>query len=199
MDAEPSAKRPRLSQGEPPLLAGEPTADAILPGDDAPPPTTTTTTTTDTLPDEEHAAPPSSAAGAHAKPLSAIWAAKSPSPRKKKQAVDLKGKGKARAHGQGPEDDDKENFTTLLERLEAESASLCSAHSSPPRPPPSSSASSRASADPSRALLLVRSFDRRAGEVGSSCCPQAHPAARWLRCVPSPALLLLVPAAHPRS
>ncbi|KPV78544.1 uncharacterized protein RHOBADRAFT_50999 [Rhodotorula graminis WP1] len=122
MDAEPAAKRPRLSQGEPALLAGEPTADAVLPADDAPPATTTTTTTTDTLPDEEHAAPPSSAAGAHAKPLSAIWAAKSPSPRKKKQPVDLKGKGKARAPGHGPEDDDKENFTSLLERLEAETS-----------------------------------------------------------------------------
>lgn len=113
MDAEPAAKRPRLSEGEPPLLAGEHTADAVLPGD-APP----AATTTDTLPDEEHAAPPSSAAGAHAKPLSAIWAAKSPSPRKKRPTQDLKGKGKARAlHA----DDDKENFTDLLERLETES------------------------------------------------------------------------------
>ncbi|GAA6047885.1 hypothetical protein JCM3770_004691, partial [Rhodotorula araucariae] len=107
MDAEPAAKRPRLSQGEPAALAGDATADDVTPGAD--------------LPDEEHAAPPSTAAGAHAKPLSALFAAKSPSPRKKKQhALNLdKAKGKGRL---SRDDDDKENFTALLERLNNETA-----------------------------------------------------------------------------
>ncbi|BGP44897.1 DNA-directed DNA polymerase delta [Rhodotorula kratochvilovae] len=118
MDAEPAAKRPRLSQGEPALAAGEPTAaattSAALPE---------TNQTEAGVPDEDHAAPPSTAAGAHAMPLSALFAAKSPSPRKKKQhALNLdaaaKGKGKARSG----KDDDKENFTALLERLNNETS-----------------------------------------------------------------------------
>ncbi|GJN91710.1 hypothetical protein Rhopal_004733-T1 [Rhodotorula paludigena] len=111
MDAEPAAKRPRLSQGEPATLAGQPTADAIL----ASPPAPETQTQAD-IPDEDHAAPPSTAAGAHAKPLSALFAAKSPSPRKKKHA-DVKGKARAQ-----PTEDDKENFTELLARLNKDAA-----------------------------------------------------------------------------
>ncbi|KAJ8296854.1 DNA polymerase delta catalytic subunit [Rhodotorula toruloides] len=86
--------------GEPATVAGEPTADANL-------------ATQQDIPDEDHAAPPSSAAGAHAKPLSALFQAKTPSPKKKKRTVDLRQAGRIG-------EDDKENFTALLARLNKE-------------------------------------------------------------------------------
>lgn len=65
------------------------------------------------VPDEDNAAPPSSAAGAHAKPLSALFAGPAPaSPVKKKGAAG--GKGKAKAE----EPDDGEGFESILARLQ---------------------------------------------------------------------------------
>ncbi|GEM06433.1 DNA polymerase delta subunit 1 [Rhodotorula toruloides] len=89
-----------VARGEPATVAGEPTADANL-------------ATQQDIPDEDHAAPPSSAAGAHAKPLSALFQAKTPSPKKKKRTVDLRQAGRIG-------DEDKENFTALLARLNKE-------------------------------------------------------------------------------
>lgn len=67
-------------------------------------------------PDEDNAAPPSTAAGAHAKPLSALFAGPAPaSPVKKKGpaagAAGGKGKGKA-------EPDVGEGFESILARLQ---------------------------------------------------------------------------------
>lgn len=142
MDGEPVMKKrrtsPEASQGEPATLAGEPTADAVLNDDAATPATTTDANGTadgaatptpdqqqqqtplDAVPDEDHAAPPSSAAGAHAKPLSALFKAKTPSPKKKRVA----GKALTRV-GSGLNEDNKENFTELLARLNQDSESRC--------------------------------------------------------------------------
>lgn len=114
--AEPSNKKRRVSSpsgGTAPSLAGQSTADALLPSPPRQP------SQGAAPPDEDHAAPPSSAAGAHAKPLSALFVPGSPkkrpsqSPVKKKR--DVKGKGKA-TMGEIDEDD-KEKFTAMLARL----------------------------------------------------------------------------------
>ncbi|GAA5857179.1 hypothetical protein JCM8547_009357 [Rhodosporidiobolus lusitaniae] len=115
--SEPASKKRRVSSpsgGAPTSLAGQSTADALLPNTTPPPQQGAQP------PDEDHAAPPSSAAGAHAKPLSALFVPGSPkktSPRKK---VDSKGKGKARLGD--VDEEDKENFTSLLARLKNEGA-----------------------------------------------------------------------------
>ncbi|GAA5955930.1 hypothetical protein JCM8115_004364 [Rhodotorula mucilaginosa] len=145
MDGEPATKKrrttPEVSQGEPATLAGEPTADALISAGNnesasaaalanAEGGETQATvngdangsalqTPLDTVPDEEHAAPPSSAAGAHAKPLSALFKAKTPSPKKKRTATKpLTRVGSNWNNG----DENKENFTELLARLNQDNA-----------------------------------------------------------------------------
>ena len=145
MDGEPATKKrrttPEVSQGEPATLAGEPTADTLISAGNnesasaaalanAEGGETQATvngdangsalqTPLDTVPDEEHAAPPSSAAGAHAKPLSALFKAKTPSPKKKRTATKpLTRVGSNWNNG----DENKENFTELLARLNQDSA-----------------------------------------------------------------------------
>ncbi|GAA6035190.1 hypothetical protein JCM8097_006411 [Rhodosporidiobolus ruineniae] len=118
--SEPASKRPRLStpsNGAPTAIAGQATADAILP---SPPPEGQGQTQQD-IPDEDHAAPPSSAAGAHAKPLSALFTPPSPKkrPQASKLAKDVKGKGKGRMQ---VDEEDKENFTAMLARLKNDGA-----------------------------------------------------------------------------
>jgi hypothetical protein len=146
MDGEPVTKRrrttPPVSQGEPATVAGEPTADANL-------------AQQQDVPDEDHAAPPSTAAGAHAKPLSALFQAKTPSPKKKKRTVDLRQSGRIG-------DDDKENFTALLARLNKESElhiSLRRTHCCGPNEAADSGGSPFAPRRPGRRLLPLLSFD----------------------------------------
>ncbi|GAA5869759.1 hypothetical protein JCM1840_000584 [Sporobolomyces johnsonii] len=111
--AEPASKKRRVS---PPLstaaLASDSATTAALSGTAAAPPAE--------IPDEDHAAPPSSASGAHAKPLSALFASSQAriSPTKKR---DVKGKGKLL--GELGEDEDKENFVSMLARLKEGAAS----------------------------------------------------------------------------
>ncbi|GAA5828493.1 hypothetical protein JCM5353_002695 [Sporobolomyces roseus] len=75
------------------------------------------------VPDEEHAAPPSTAAGAHAKPLSALFNSNLQSTRyspKKKGTLMGKGKGKENMNQMSAEDEmmeEKEGFTEMLARL----------------------------------------------------------------------------------
>lgn len=141
MDGEPVNKKrrttPDVAQGEPATLAGESTADALLlPANGNPADTAAATaapalttngnesqatdsqpTPLDQVPDEDHAAPPSTAAGAHAKPLSALFKAKTPSPKKKRVPG---GKPLTRV-GSNLREDNKENFTELLARLNQDS------------------------------------------------------------------------------
>ncbi|POY71963.1 DNA polymerase delta subunit 1 [Rhodotorula taiwanensis] len=142
MDGEPVNKKrrttPDVAQGEPATLAGESTADALLlPANGNPADTAAATaapalttngnesqatdsqpTPLDQVPDEDHAAPPSTAAGAHAKPLSALFKAKTPSPKKKRVPG---GKPLTRV-GSNLREDNKENFTELLARLNQDNA-----------------------------------------------------------------------------
>lgn len=116
---EPSSKKRRVSSpsaSTAPALAGQSTADALLPSPPRAP------SQGAAPPDEDHAAPPSSAAGAHAKPLSALFTPGSPKKRPSpvKQKRDVKGKGRALA-GEIDEDD-KENFTAMLARLKNDGA-----------------------------------------------------------------------------
>lgn len=67
------------------------------------------------IPDEEHAAPPSSAAGAHAKPLSALFES-SPVAAASKGSV-AKGKGKLKEKG-GDNAGEQEGFEAMLGRLQ---------------------------------------------------------------------------------
>ncbi|GAA5899920.1 hypothetical protein JCM6882_007002 [Rhodosporidiobolus microsporus] len=129
--SEPANKKRRVSSpsnGAPALLAGEATADAVLPSASTPSQQQQQrggTPAPDTaVPDEDHAAPPSQAAGAHAKPLSALFTPPSPKKRPstaaaKGKGVDVKGKGKGRI---GVDEEDKENFTELLAKLKNEGA-----------------------------------------------------------------------------
>ncbi|GAA5952659.1 hypothetical protein JCM10213_005216 [Rhodosporidiobolus nylandii] len=116
--SEPASKKRRVSSpsnGAPTVVAGQSTADAVL----ATPAPEGQGKTQQDIPDEDHAAPPSSAAGAHAKPLSALFTPPSPKKRPSQAAkkVDLKGKGRMRV-----DEEDKENFTAMLERLKNEGA-----------------------------------------------------------------------------
>lgn len=129
MSDEPANKKRRTSRTPSPLPG--PSTTATLDG--APPPPAgaadaaidTVASVAENLPDEEHGAPPSTAAGAHAKPLSALFnsqenliARYSP---KKKQVADAdvkgprgKGKGKGKENGATEEPED---FTQMLARL----------------------------------------------------------------------------------
>ncbi|GAA5967568.1 hypothetical protein JCM21900_003343, partial [Sporobolomyces salmonicolor] len=106
---EPASKKRRVSP--PPstaTLASDSASTAALSGTAAAPPAE--------IPDEDHAAPPSSASGAHAKPLSALFTSSQArlSPTKKR---DVKGKGKGKLLGEEGEEEDKENFVSMLARL----------------------------------------------------------------------------------
>jgi len=120
--SEPVSKKRRTSRTPSPLPGpsstnlDENTLTAPIPGGEA---SVASVKPTEELPDEEHGAPPSSAAGAHAKPLSALFNSGENiiarySPKKKAAASkkDLKGKGKENGEEEIPED-----FTEMLARL----------------------------------------------------------------------------------
>ncbi|GAA5907898.1 DNA-directed DNA polymerase delta POL3 [Sporobolomyces salmoneus] len=128
MSDEPASKKRRTSRTPSPLPgpssathnAGSNTLAIPEPEPSAPATTTNgePTSVAENLPDEEHGAPPSTAAGAHAKPLSALFNSQENiiarySPKKPKASVvDLKGKGKENGIEEIPED-----FTEMLARL----------------------------------------------------------------------------------
>ncbi|GAA5977284.1 hypothetical protein JCM5350_002416 [Sporobolomyces pararoseus] len=126
--SEPASKKRRTTRTPSPLpgpstaTLDENTLTAPIPGGEASVADPTKSTTE--IPDEEHGAPPSTAAGAHAKPLSALFNSGENiiarySPKKKGTATkDLKGKGK-----ENGEEDIPEDFTEMLARLKEGAAS----------------------------------------------------------------------------
>lgn len=100
-DTEQANKKRRISS---------PTTQAALPSNSQ----TAVASQPAQVPDEDTAAPPSTAAGAHAKPLSALFAGPVPASQSAKAAA--KGKGKAKEGDD--ESDGDEGFESTLRRLQ---------------------------------------------------------------------------------